>query len=401
MKRLVSRSLISTMAAIAGIALAPAAFAQDKATPATKPTEVKSTKTTEPETKVKAKKLTLGDDAPALKVEKFVKGEEIKKFEKGHVYVVEFWATWCGPCIAGMPHLSEVQEKFKDKKVHVIGVDVWERPYSADTFDKVSKFVETQGDRMKYTVAYDGESKTMDTAYMAAAGKNGIPCAFIVNGDGKIAYIGHPGQAAFEDTIQQIVDGKFDMKSAAEKASKSAENEQKTAAINKKIGELVRADKWDEAFVEMDKLVAIDPEMVVQVGMTKFNHYMDVKKSTEAYKVATDLIEGKGKDNAQLLNAIAWTIVDPEKSVEKPDLDVAMKAAARAVEVTKSKDAAVLDTLARVYWLKKDKAKAVEIQTKAVAICKDDQMKEELEERLGEYKGEKNTKSDKDEMDKK
>ncbi len=401
MKRLVSRSLISSMAALAGIALSTAAFAQDKATPATPTTAVKAAKPAEPETKPKtqaaAKTLIVGNDAPSLKVEKFIKGAEIKKFEKGNIYVVEFWATWCGPCVAGMPHLSEVQAKFKDKKVHVIGVNVWEeQKYSAETMGKVAKFVEEKGDKMAYTVAYDGEAKSMDKSYMAAAGKTGIPCAFVVTGEGKIAYIGHPGVPAFEDTLQQLVDGKFDMKVAQENSAKEAAAAEKAAAnqkpireLQKKIGELMQAEKFDEAFAEMDKLVVLMPEAATRVAMTKFGHYMEADKHTEAYKLANDLVEGTGKNDVELLNFIAWSIVDPAKNVEKPNLDVALKAANRAVEVTKSKDAAVLDTLARVYWLQNDKAKALETQANAVAVCKDETMKTELEERLAEYKGDK------------
>ena len=62
-----------------------------------------------------------GDPAPPLKVSKWLQGEPVKAFEPGKVYVVEFWATWCGPCIAFMPHLAELQAEYKDKSVTVIG----------------------------------------------------------------------------------------------------------------------------------------------------------------------------------------------------------------------------------------------------------------------------------------
>src|SRR6266568_1760611 len=55
-----------------------------------------------------------GDLAPALTVTKWLQGRPVPKFEPGGVYVVEFWATWCGPCIAFMPHLAELQARYRD-----------------------------------------------------------------------------------------------------------------------------------------------------------------------------------------------------------------------------------------------------------------------------------------------
>ena len=58
--------------------------------------------------------LTVGDLAPAIDVTHWVKGKPLKGFEPGHVYVVEFWATWCAPCRAVIPHMSDLQEQYED-----------------------------------------------------------------------------------------------------------------------------------------------------------------------------------------------------------------------------------------------------------------------------------------------
>src|SRR5690349_10263705 len=71
-------------------------------------------------------KLTVGNPAPKLQVAKWVQGEPVKEFSKDNAYIVEFWATWCGPCRESIPHLNEIYKKYKDKGLVVIGQDVWE-----------------------------------------------------------------------------------------------------------------------------------------------------------------------------------------------------------------------------------------------------------------------------------
>src|ERR1041385_8142862 len=75
----------------------------------------------------RATALSVGDPAPKLQVAKWVQGEPVTGFKPGQTYVVEFWATWCGPCKVSIPHLNELHEKFKDKHLVVIGQDCWER----------------------------------------------------------------------------------------------------------------------------------------------------------------------------------------------------------------------------------------------------------------------------------
>src|SRR4051812_29303183 len=59
--------------------------------------------------------LNVGDPAPALKASQWLQGEAVPTFTPGHVYVVEFWATWCGPCLQMMPHVAELQAQYRDQ----------------------------------------------------------------------------------------------------------------------------------------------------------------------------------------------------------------------------------------------------------------------------------------------
>src|SRR5258708_15219136 len=135
--------------------------------------------------------LKVGDPAPKLQNAKWVQGEPVKEFKDGKAYLVEFWATWCGPCRVSIPHLNEIHNQFKDKGLVVIGQDCWEKDESL-----VAPFLEVMGDKMSYRVALDDKEGSkqgkMAENWMAAAGRNGIPSAFLVNTHGLIAWIGHP-----------------------------------------------------------------------------------------------------------------------------------------------------------------------------------------------------------------
>ncbi len=147
--------------------------------------------------------LHVGDAAPVLSVAKWVKGEPVARFESGHIYVVEFWATWCGPCIESMPHLTDLQRQFADD-LTVIGVT------TIDPFQdaaKVEAFVAEKPERMGYRVAIDDGRKSF-AAFMDAAEQNGIPCSFVIDRAGRIAYIGNPRQ--LDKVLPGLIDGTWD-----------------------------------------------------------------------------------------------------------------------------------------------------------------------------------------------
>jgi thiol-disulfide isomerase/thioredoxin len=147
----------------------------------------------------------IGDAAAPLKIKEWVKGKAVDVKDGKNLYVVEFWATWCGPCRVSIPHLTELQKQFKDKGVVVVGV-------SDETLDKVKPFVESEAGKMDYVVAIDDERAT-SKGYMEAYGQNGIPHAFVVGKDGKVIWHGHP-MAGLDKAIEEMVAGKYDVKAA-------------------------------------------------------------------------------------------------------------------------------------------------------------------------------------------
>ena len=108
---------------------------------------------------------------------------------EGRVVMVEFWATWCGPCVANIPHLNALQKEFADS-VTIIGV-------SDEDEGKVSNFVRNR--KMAYTIALDPNG-----AINRSLDIKGIPHAIIMSADGIVRWQGHPGGLE-EDTLRQIV----------------------------------------------------------------------------------------------------------------------------------------------------------------------------------------------------
>lgn len=331
--------------------------------------------------------LKVGEKAPALKVAKFVKGDEVKGFEAGKVYVVEFWATWCGPCIRAIPHLTELQKKFADKGVKFVGVSVWE-----DEQEAVEPFVKKMGDKMNYSVAMDNlaEGETgrsggfMATNWLKAAGRNAIPCTFVVDQAGKVAWIGHP-QMGLDQVIPAVLAGNFN---AAKFDEELAAQENANSAWQGNLQKALQTKDWDGAIKAFDEGTAKMPEIAPRLQTGKFNILFTQKKDyPAAYALAKELSTGAAKDDPEALNELAWTIVDT-KDVAVRDNALAQKIAERAVALTKREDAAVLDTLARAHYEQGDLANAVKVQTEAVEKAEEGKLKRELDGTLKKYKEE-------------
>jgi len=386
----------------------------------------------------------LGDPAAPLDIKDWVKGTPVDLAAgKGKtIYVVEFWATWCPPCRTSIPHLTELQKKFKDKGVVFVGV-------SDEKTDVVKKFVDKMGDTMDYTVAVDA-GKT-STGYMEAYGINGIPHAFIVDKDGKVVWNGHP-MDQLEETLDLILAGKYDMSSARKRAdaesklreyiqlSLSGENPEKVkqledelVALEKEVGNIMNGEKFDPAdvkkriafgqkFMKYQQLLMADADEAELAGLEK-ELAADAPPGFDLARIKADLkqsiakrkesarVQGLFREYAQsvgeegdtekaadlgkqlaaldisspeILSGIAWTILTDEH-IKNRDTKLALTLAKRAVDVTQGKEAGALDTYARALFDTGDAAGAVAQQKKAIELEEDEDTKDEMKQALVKY----------------
>lgn len=339
-----------------------------------------------------AGELGVGIKAPPLAVAKWIKGKPAKLGD-GKVRVVEFWATWCGPCKVSIPHLTELQKKLGDK-VDIIGVSIWEEKEATDNsfLTKVEDFVKEWGGKMDYRVAADGYEGTMAKTWMEAAEGQGIPTAFIVGKDGTVLWIGHP-MAGLDVALDQVLAGTFDFEAAKKKDADRRALARMQRETYAPLNEAIQSGDTQKAIQVIDQMAAKEPKMALDLGMTKFNLLL---KSDEAaaYDWARTLAGGAAKDNVNALNSLAWSIVDDKSPAKKPNFGIAVEIAERGASLLKSGDpfaAYMLDTLAYALYKNGNLDRALEVQTKAVAAAElvdnfDEATMKEIKDRLELFK---------------
>ncbi|MCC6284322.1 MAG: TlpA family protein disulfide reductase [Phycisphaerales bacterium] len=100
---------------------------------------------------------------------------------KGKIVVVDFWATWCGPCVGEMPHMKELYAEWKDKGVEFVGISL-DQAEEKGGLDKLKKFV--KDNEIPWPQYYQGNY--WDSEFSVSWGVNSIPCIFVVDHEGNL-----------------------------------------------------------------------------------------------------------------------------------------------------------------------------------------------------------------------
>lgn len=207
-----------------------------------------------------------GKKAPEIKSALWVKGKPFKSFSESEFTVVEFWATWCGPCIDAIPHVTELAKKHKGK-VAFYGMNVWEG--EGDVTPQVKEFVSKMGAKMDYNVGMDTKEGHMAEKWMTAANQNGIPASFVINKEGTVLWIGHPMD--LEGVLDQAISGKFDLQKSIKDFETAEAKQAKFEEFAAKIDEAVTLYASGKKEEGLKKLEAIDDEGDEQMKAMKEN----------------------------------------------------------------------------------------------------------------------------------
>lgn len=330
--------------------------------------------------------LSAGQPAPKLEFSKVVKGKA-PNLKDGGIHVVEFWATWCGPCRATIPHLTELAKQYKGK-ISFTGVSVWER--GENTQKLVEDFVAEMGPKMDYTVVTDTTSGAMAKNWMTAAKQTGIPASFVVGKDGKIAWIGHPMR--LDGVLKQMVEGTFDVKAEVERAKKEADtaakNRTELQVLLEPYQDALRARDNAKALAELDKIVAKKPEYLERVAMLKFRLLMATDEKT-GVAYAKEMANGPLKKNGIMLINFAWGLIDDAGQYKTHDYKAAAEIAEIAAKAEPKYAYTAHSLAAQAKFKDGDKDGAVSSIKLAIKLAKelkaDEKVLASLEKQLADY----------------
>lgn len=113
---------------------------------------------------------------------------------EGQVVIVDFWATWCGPCVRSLPHLKEVYEEYRDKGVEIVGISL------DKSREKLEDFVEDR--QLPWTITFTGKGWEDPTA--RKYGISGIPAVWVIGKDGKVVSTNARGN--LEETLDKALE---------------------------------------------------------------------------------------------------------------------------------------------------------------------------------------------------
>jgi len=284
--------------------------------------------------------LEVGEKAPAIGVKDWVSNTPVTlETAKGKVLVVEFWATWCGPCKMTIPHINKLHAKHQDKDVVFVGI-------SDEDLETVKPFLKTT--EMSYHVGVAASPE----AYKAwMEGVRGIPHAFVVDKAGTVAWKGHP-LAGMDGAIDQLVKGAFDPEKA-----------KKLAALRE---QLQKARSYEQAFAALDAMMQAVPDDP-EAYRRKRELLGRQGKDDEAHELLLAMAKACAADADVLAEAAAELATTPD--LKRRDLAQALELADKAVGLTDGKEAEVLTVQARVHYELGHLARASQIANQAVLVA--------------------------------
>ena len=294
--------------------------------------------------------LHVGDVLAPLHVQEWLRGEPVTTWQPDHVYLVDLWATWCTPCLAGMAHLDALQKRFADDGLVVIGItsqDSW-----GNDLATVRQLLAKRAHEVTYRMAWVAPSRSSSGdlqgifvhEWMRGLGTKSLPMAFLLDGQGRLVWAGNPHLA--DPVVEKLVSGGLDMATARSELDRA----HAAAALRSRGHEALQRRDWDAA---------------ASAARSLLEEYADVS-------------------DPKLLTGFAVEIADTDGKIPPMLLDVALRLADQAVIATRFAAPGHLDGLATVLAAHGDRVAAALAEMRAVSVS-EGEMRSKQQEKLERY----------------
>jgi thiol-disulfide isomerase/thioredoxin len=226
--------------------------------------------------------IKVGDKAPKINITDYLHNTPKDKKLENKFIVLEFWATWCAPCLSAVPHLNDLQDKFKDRD---------ELMFLSLTYEKPEKTKRTL-EKVKFnTIVVSDQTKQTETSFNV----KGIPHTVLIDNKGIIKWIGTPMELT-ASLIDNLLSGQ-------------------------QIGSEIIVEKVEE----QSEIVPIKKNVEVAMGFLKDKNNLYTFSLSKALidddKMAIDaLIKGKYLDlNSDLKSMLSKIIKVPQSQIVVPE----------------------------------------------------------------------------------
>lgn len=320
--------------------------------------------------------INIGDAAPPLYVQEWIKGSPIQQLEKGRIYVLEFWATWCRPCMAAMPHISALARKYHDK-ITFIGMDVYEQENTS--VQKIKHVVDSLGDKMDYHVAMDDNNRMVEEWLVASGEKeNGIPRSIVVDAEGRLAWMGYPKD--LDTVLEKMVGNKWDIDQAL-----ATRNEiRRLKELDEDVGYSIKypddvfqpgyVERPDSTLLVLAEIVRKEPKLKYAFSVTYYTFSSLLKiDQTKAYEYGREILTATEYPSYSSIYFNVETYADTLNLLPKI-YEIGAEALQKQIgqypwpEIVDVSDD--YDQIADWYWRANNKSKAIEAQQKAIEALK-------------------------------
>src|ERR1051325_9077969 len=287
-----------------------------------------------------ARGVELGEPAPPIHVSEWVNGSPVTLARGSNIYVLDFWLPDTSNSRYTVPYVSNLQRAFRDQGVIMLGI-------VTDPPARVKKFLRSLDTPIEHTQGVDVKQQTTLT-YLgrpndeSVASASDLPHAFVIDREGRVAWHGN-STVALEQVLKEILAGTFKIEAARRE---------------------IAAEKAAKEYFAL-VMSGSNPLRMLELG---------------------DQVITNAWDHANILNEFAWRIVSDRKiKTASRAYQLALRASQRAYDLSGGTEIPIMDTYARALFQAGRRSEAMEIEKKAIAVCKDPRYRPQLESVLTRF----------------